>query len=652
MKGEPVFALDIGTRSVVGVVVERNGEKVNILGAELEEHSNRSMLDGQIHDVPQVTEVVKRVRARLEKKVGFSLGQVAVAAAGRALKTARGVAERDCSPLEEITSEEVLAWEIEAVHEAQKSLLERDREAEEYPCVGYSVVNFYLDGSVIGNLVGQHGNRVGVEVLATFLPRVVVDSLYSVLQRAGLEMHSLTLEPIAAINVAVPSTMRRLNLALVDVGAGTSDIAVTADGTIIGYAMVPAAGDEITEHLCRDLLLDFTEGERIKRLLSSSEEVTYTDAVGVKHRASSQDLISLVEPTVAEIAGKIGEKILEINRQPPQAVICIGGGSLTPGLARKIAETLNLPHQRVAVRGREILEQVTGAWRKLQGPQAVTPLGIAITALERKSMGFTNIRVNNRPVRLFNIRGGKVADALVAAGVNVRKLYGRPGMGISVIVNGEVKFLKGTMGKAAEIAVNGEPATLDTEISAGDNITVKPAEDGKDAAGTIADVVPALSSKKIVFNGKEVELKPLITMNGAPVSYRTPLVDKATINYRSFDTVEEVLNWLKHPLKAGERILVNGREADLYHSVEDGDVLEIRSPEEEGETTRVVVNGKELAIRHSRNRAPILTDVFRQLDFEPHPPEGKKKFVLIINGKPATFTTPLKEGDQIEITWQ
>ena len=84
-------------------------------------------------------------------------------------------------------------------------------------------------------------------MLATFLPQEVVESLYTVVQGADMEVYSLTLEPIAAINVAIPEQYRLLNIALVDVGAGTSDIAITKNGSIVAYGMIPMAGDELTE---------------------------------------------------------------------------------------------------------------------------------------------------------------------------------------------------------------------------------------------------------------------------------------------------------------------------------------------------------------------------------------------------------------------
>ncbi len=80
----------------------------------------------------------------------------------------------------------------------------------------------------------------------------------------------MTLEPIAAINVLIPSSMRRLNVALVDIGAGTSDIAITDENTVTAYGMVPIAGDEVTEAISDHFLLDFPDAERVKKELSYS----------------------------------------------------------------------------------------------------------------------------------------------------------------------------------------------------------------------------------------------------------------------------------------------------------------------------------------------------------------------------------------------
>ncbi|MGZ4113128.1 MAG: cell division protein FtsA, partial [Tumebacillaceae bacterium] len=236
--GEPIFALDIGTRSVVGLVAELTADgRLQVLATEIQEHSTRAMLDGQIHDVVEVAEIIRKVKTRLEEQVG-PLRKVAVAAAGRALKTVRTRVDRDLNN-QRFSQDDVLTLELTAVQQAERKLQDMTPDAARYHCVGYTVLHYLLDDSVIGSLVDQWGLNASVEIIATFLPRVVIDSLQIALERAGLEMAALTLEPIAAINALIPPTMRKLNLALVDIGAGTSDIALTAEGTVVAYGMVP-----------------------------------------------------------------------------------------------------------------------------------------------------------------------------------------------------------------------------------------------------------------------------------------------------------------------------------------------------------------------------------------------------------------------------
>src|SRR5690606_25974749 len=178
---------------------------------------------------------------------------------------------------QEVTEELFLALQLEAVKQAQQQIKSRDRDSE-YHCVGFSLLHQYLDDVPIKNLVGQIGKKIAVEIIATFLPRIVVDSLHAAINKAGLEMKHLTLEPIAALNLAVPDSMRQLNIALIDIGAGTSDIAIVDKNTIRGYGMIPMAGDQITETICEAFLLDFHTGEEVKRqLCQPAETISFCD---------------------------------------------------------------------------------------------------------------------------------------------------------------------------------------------------------------------------------------------------------------------------------------------------------------------------------------------------------------------------------------
>lgn len=649
------------SRSVVGLVVEVNPDSAKVLAAAREEHRGRAMLDGQIHDINQVAEVVIKVKKQLGEKLGCSLRKVVVAAAGRALKTMREKIEREVSPWYEITEEEVRSLEFEAIRAAQYSLASNKGPGEKYYCIGYSVSSYLLDREIIGNPVGQRGSLLGLELIATFLPQVVVDSLISVLDRAGLEMEMMTLEPIAALEVVIPPTMRQLNLALVDIGAGTSDIAITANGSVFAYAMVPLAGDEVTEKLCSLYLLDFMVGERVKRKLREKETVTFQDILGVKHKVSSQEIINSLEETVKEIACQIGETILNLNQGPPQAVICIGGGSLTPGLTEELAHFLGLSKQRVAVRGTEAVSGIQGLSRILAGPEGVTPLGIALIAARPQTLGLTQVQVNDKIVRLFRGTSATVADALLAAGLGFTELHGKPGFALTVEVNGKLHVIKGSMGQPAEITLNGVPTTFDTFLPPDAVIKVGGAEPGTDATGLVKDVLPSdLPSLKVFYNGYPKVLSPLIFVNGQLVSVNTILVDRAQVNWRPVRTVYDALLSLGYSedqlTSKVIRVTLNGESKEVSHFPFDvyrnKNIVNLSDELREGDELECypsfsrLIQIKDLLEQESYKFPKVEINVF--VNREQITLTGGKWYILK-NGKKAGLEDVLEDGDEIEI---
>lgn len=642
----PVFALDVGTRKVAGLVLAPETNGYYIQAAAIVEHRQRAMLDGQIHDIPEVTRAIQAVKEHLEKKINGSLKKVAVAAAGRALTTLQATAEEQLSPAKEISIQDVLTLEAAAVQEAEERLITTGEQQQVYHCIGYSVVGYRLDGNPIGNLVGQRGQSMAAEVIATFLPRVVVDSLATALHRAGLIMDSLTLEPIAASAVAVPAAMRGLNLVLVDIGAGTSDIAVTGQGTITGYAMVPWAGDEISEALSEALLIDFNTAEAVKRQLRSKKQVTFKNVVGQKCTFPAAEIIEQIKPAVMELARQIANQILLINKRIPQAVLLIGGGSLTPGLTEALAGQLEIPLERVAVRGREVLNGIKGA-KNLQGPQAITPIGIAVTALRQEGLGQAQVIVNGRVVHFLAGQKMNVTQALLAAGIPARQLYGRPGKGLGVEVNGHLTFLRGKPGQMGSIEVNDSPANLDTLLKPGDVIKVNPGQDGEDARGIIEDVVPEITPKTITFNGRKLTLEPRIIMNGTLVDYKTALVDHARIIFEPLDTVAQILDRLGESSEGA--VLLNGQPVGPETPVKNGDTLQT-GVKEDNHSITLTLNGKTITLKVQAGGV-LFTDIFNYLDFPAAPPPGRKKLIMEVNGRPAEFTTPLAEGDTVILRW-
>lgn len=589
---EKLFALDIGTRSVVGIILEQIDESYHIVDLISKEHKERAMVDGQIHNVVYVANVISQVKAELEEKHG-PLTKVSVAAAGRSLKTEQASSKLSIQHRPALTETDIDRLELAAVQEAQAKLLQHkeDLKGSHYYCVGYSVLYYRLDGEEIGSLIDQQGTEASIEVIATFLPRVVVESLIAALKRANLEMDGLTLEPIAAINALIPPSMRRLNVALVDIGAGTSDIAITDQSTVIAYGMVPTAGDEITEALSDHYLLDFPVAETVKRELSVSEHVTITDILGFEQQIHSTEVISHIQGAIQHLSTNIAQEIKRLNSgQSPKAVLLIGGGSLTPNITKEISLALDLPDQRVAVRDLNAIQNLTRENHIPATPELVTPIGIAIAA-QNTPIKYMSLTVNEQVVRLFELKEMTVTDALLAANIVASKLYGKPGLAMSVQLNGQTIHIPGNLGSPTRILINGEEASMKATIENGDFIELIEGQDGKPATATIADLLDEASNKVIKVNDQTYTISSTILVNGVPANKETALQEGDVIFVSTDTTVEEALQQFGfgHSVHYNEptyyylndqklnmtafqaQLTVNGLTVQGHHILQDGD---------------------------------------------------------------------------------
>ncbi|KJR45665.1 Cell division protein FtsA [Desulfosporosinus sp. I2] len=698
---EPIFALDIGTRMVMGLVMIKNKDQgYEILASAHTEHRQRAMYDGQVHDVDEVARAVVKVKENLEKKIERPLKQVAVAAAGRALRTEVAVAEhKELLPVR-WERENVLALEMEAVHQALRQLqLSSGDESQSYLCVGYNPIASWNEDEEIANLVGQRGKVAKVSVIATFLPRTVVDGLVAVLGRVGLEMTSLTLEPIAAGQAAIPANMRRLNLALVDVGAGTADIALTKNGSFFAYGMVPMAGDEITETICAHYLLDFKIGEKVKRDLNSKELLNFKDFLGAKVVVKKEEVLKIIQPVVGKLAESISREILNLNHDVPQAIILIGGGSLTPMLIETLAETLEIPKNRVGLQIRERLGEVFGE-KSVKGPESITPIGIGIAALEGKGLQYYTVLVNNTPVPIFELQLTTVAEALLAAGIQPRSFFGKPGAALTFEWNNEMRIIKGTMGSPAQLQVNGKPGKLDQALKAGDEIAFIPGESGTDAHVCFTDILPPQEGKWISWNGQREKFISQVFVNDRLMDEKDSILDGYKIRYVPNDDLYNLLkqkNYDLHKKKKLEvringdplvlnltpQILVNELEVTSTCIIHEGDSIqvgikqitvgelklspksmifyvngiEIEYPPQE---TIILFEGKPIALDEPLTDGmdlrvegfklmPTLSDLLPYVKFPEERIAGSLR--LSVNGQPAEFTTVLHPGDRLTATF-
>lgn len=573
-KAQMVFGLDIGTRSIVGTVGYRDGERFIVKAECAKEHETRAMLDGQIHDIRKVGSTIKEVKETLEKELGFPLKDVCIAAAGRVLRTVTIHVETAFEEDRTVERDDMYVLSAKGVEQAYEEFSKDNHTGLKFFCVGYSVIRYYMNGYQILNPEEHKAGNIGADMIVTFLPEDVVDGLYKAVELAGLTAVNLTLEPIAAIQVAIPEKFRMLNIALVDVGAGTSDISITKDGAITAYGMIPIAGDSLTETIARHCLVDFNAAEEIKRQIEDKEEISFTDIMGLPQTISSKELLEVMEPQIEAMTKPVAECIMELNGDKPvSAVFVVGGGGKIPGYTKKLSEELGIVKERVAVRGGDVMGFVDFPEYVQKDSLLVTPVGICLSYYEQHN-NIIYVTFNEENIKIYDNGKLSVVDAAMQADFPNEGLFPRRGAELDFTVDGKKRIRRGQPGESAIIMVNGAPADIHTPIKANDVIVIMPSTAGEAARLKIGALPEYRQSLTIKVNDKEVTLPKFAMVNGEMQSEFYDIKNGDKIEMQAYYTVEQVKELLDLSLD-GKRVLLNNAPASLSDKVYENFSLQI-----------------------------------------------------------------------------
>ncbi|SES99429.1 cell division FtsA domain-containing protein [[Clostridium] polysaccharolyticum] len=670
-----VFGLDIGTRSIVGTVGYKDGSVFKVVAQVSRFHETRAMLDGQIHDIIKVSETIKDIKDDLEHRIGRPLTDVCIAAAGRMLKTVTVRADCEFGTETVMEDEHVQSLNLLGVEKAYDALREETKEEDlKFYCVGYSVIRYYLNDFSITSLLGHKASKAGTELIATFLPEEVIDGLYAAIQKAGLFVANLTLEPIAAINVAIPENYRLLNIALVDVGAGTSDISITKDGSIVAYGMIPFAGDEITEQIAKSYLVDFATAETIKTACLKKKTVSYKDILGIPHKLDTKDIIQNVSETVDMITKNVADKIIGLNGEKSvSAVFVVGGGGKIPSFVEMLAQHLGLPKERVALRGQEVLQNVVYLEEEVKKDSTlVTPIGICLNFYEQKN-NFIFIQVNGQRVKLYDNNHMSIADVAVQIGFPNEQLFPQRGKALFYYVGEEKRMVRGEAGESAVVKLNGKRVGISAQVEQNDKIEIESSTVGKDAVLEVRSLPEYKETISFQFNNKTVVCPKFIKANDELVSGYYEIQDGDRLEILNYYTLEQVLAFMD--LEVTDEIYINNELADLEDKVyenfsiryivnlssvsnednedeeeiKDSQILEITKEEQKEHEITVMINGEEAVLKGKK--AYIFVDILDVYPFDMSA-AATSHLRTKVNGKVADFTTSLSDNDNIDMYWE
>ena len=700
--GHLVFGLDIGTRSIVGTVGYKEGDKFIVVAQKVKEHETRAMLDGQIHDIEKVGISIRQVKEVLEEEIGRKLTDVCIAAAGRVLETSYSQAEVEYEDEKTITKEDIYALNSLAIEKAYASFMERNHTGQKFYCVGNSVVNYYLNDFQISNLENHKARKIAVELIATFLPDEVVDGLNKAVELAGLHVVNMTLEPIAAIQVAIPERFRLLNIALVDVGAGTSDISITKDGSIIAYGMIPIAGDSLTEALAMHCLTDFYVADKMKQDSTQSDLVTYEDIMGIKQNITTKEIDEIMAPILDDMTTRVSEKIKELNGgKSVSAVFVVGGGGKVNGYTTMLSDKLGIQAERVALRGKEVMQKIDFLDSSIEKDSLlVTPIGICLNFYEQNN-NFVFVSFNGEKIKLYDNKHLKVTDAAIQAHFPNDGFFPKRGKELNFTVDGIKKIVRGEVGEGAQITVNGKPANIHTPIKKEDIIVVEESTAGVPASMEIRQLPESGGSLVVEINHKKVYLPKFASVNGKLESEYYNIQDGDEIEFLKYYTIEQILQFMDISTDTYNTYYVNNNSADMNTKVyenftvvmsktefvttyeellkeesfyEESEKEENTEPEDVNKVSKepviltsteekneipveapvenkrviVMVNRKPVVL-HGKPRY-VFVDIFDYIDFDLSTPQGA--IVTTLNGVQAQFMEELHDGDMIEVYWK
>ncbi len=344
--GNIIVGLDAGTTKICSIMGEVSEEGISVLAVS--SHPSNGLKKGVVIDIEVTANSIKKAVADIEEMTGTSVREVYVGIAGSHIKSFNSYGAVG------IKGKEVTHDDVErAIDSASAVYVPLDREI-----LHVLPTDFILDGQDgIKDPVGMAGVRLEVKVYIVTGAVTSVQNLLKCCERAGLEVVDIVLQPLASAEATLTSYERDMGVMLVDIGGGTTDIALYKDGWLRHTAVLGIGGNHFTNDISVGLRVPFPEAERIKKkfgivatAVPSSEmnDMSEVDVVAIDGQVRT-----IPRKYISEILQPRSEELLELIRQEMRAfqgdgvavsgVILTGGSSLLSGFDRMAEAILSMP---------------------------------------------------------------------------------------------------------------------------------------------------------------------------------------------------------------------------------------------------------------------------------------------------------------------
>ena len=323
-----ILALDIGTEYIKALIARLEGDDLRIVGVGRSRQELGDMYAGAIADISGVVRNCEEALIEAETQAGLQAKKVVIGIAGELVKgvtnTIRYRRPQPDKPLDSGEMEFIIEKVQERAHnKAQKQIaLETGNDDVEIKLVNSALVSIHIDGYKVSNPIGFQGHDVAIQIYTAFAPMVHIGALERVADELSLELLAVAAEPFAVSrSVLGNDTNSNLTAILVDIGGGSTDIAVVDDGGVEGTKMFGIGGRSFTKTIASELEISYDEAEKLKVNIESDK----------------------IKPAVVEEVNKAIDKTLEvwlagvelalgefsaIDHLPTRILLCGGGASL------------------------------------------------------------------------------------------------------------------------------------------------------------------------------------------------------------------------------------------------------------------------------------------------------------------------------------
>jgi cell division protein FtsA len=342
-----LVGLDIGTSKVVTIVAEMHSDgEYEVVG--IGQHESRGLKKGVVVDIEKTVASIQAALEEAELMATYKIRTVVTGIAGSHIRSFNSIG------MVAIKDKEVTEADVLRVTETAKAVnIPTDQQI-----LHVLPQEYIIDGQEdIREPVGMSGVRLDVKVHIVTGAVSAVQNIIKCVRRCGLEVQDLILQPLASSSSVLTSDEKELGVALVDIGGGTTDIAVFVGGAIRHSAVLAVAGDQITSDIAMALRTPTADAEDIKlrhglakQVLANPSDKIEVPGIGDRgpRSLSKQALAAVIEPRVEELFSMVQQTIRESGYEEAlsSGIVITGGSSLLPGMA-ELAEDIFLKPVRV-----------------------------------------------------------------------------------------------------------------------------------------------------------------------------------------------------------------------------------------------------------------------------------------------------------------